>query len=355
MKKVFNAVLLFILSLSIIGCAAAPVTSSSNSSDSVSDSAPNAIAPDGAANSKIMKAEAFSSENNKEAAEYDVSATNKADSYKQKSVDSELDAAVGNAVISSNEGSFLEGEVKAEGHIILLESTASDDSTVIYALTMYGEYGFQNDAFIKISGTGAIPTVLTFDYDEDAGYTLRSYTVPNDGSGYLDSVKEMFPKDLYNYVLSVSDSDLSSLEAKERKYAKAYLDKIGRSAVIGDYADIKYDFPQISSDASGEIFKRYWEYPNWLGTEEKIENGVRYVYETQWKDYGNDDSMIYFTKYVYSTGEIIKTVNVYIEDGIVQSSAEKVTRIIENSASTSKGSSNNSKGSSNNSKKSSNK
>lgn len=332
MKKNLIVVLLLVLSLSIMGCSASSGTASSNSRDAASGGGSKTAATDKAANSKEMQASLYSSDNENGIAENSEADASKTESSTMDNVDKELDVAVGNAVIDSNNGSFLEGEVKAEGHIILQQGTASDDSIVIYALTMYGEYGFQNDAFIKISGTGAIPTVITLAYDEDNGYALRSYSVPNDGSGYVDSVKEMFPKDLYNYVLSVSDSDLSSLQAKERKYAKAYLNKIGRSAVIGDYADIKYDFPQISDEASNEIFKRYSDYPDWIGTEERIEDGVRYVYETQWKNYGNDDSMIYFTKYVYGTGEIIKTVNVFIEDGVVQSSEEKVTRIIENSA-----------------------
>ena len=40
--------------------------------------------------------------------------------------------------------------------------------------------------------------------------------------------------------------------------------------------------------------------------------------------------MIYFTKYVYDTGEIIKSINVYIEDDKIASSEEKVTKIIGN-------------------------
>ena len=59
-----------------------------------------------------------------------------------------------------------------------------------------------------------------------------------------------------------------------------------------------------------------------------MENGVRYVYETQWKDYGNNDSMVYLTKYVYDTGEIIRTINVHIDNGVIESSEEKVLKII---------------------------
>lgn len=41
--------------------------------------------------------------------------------------------------------------------------------------------------------------------------------------------------------------------------------------------------------------------------------------------------MVYLTKYVYDTGEIIRTINVHIDDGEVQATEEKVLRLIENS------------------------
>ena len=109
------------------------------------------------------------------------------------------------------------------------------------------------------------------------------------------------------------------------------MDSIGRTAVIGEYRDLEIEYPDISSENLDLIFKRYWEYPRWIGTEENIEDGVRYVYETQWKNYGNNDSMVYLTKYVYDTGEIIRTINVHIDDGEVQATEEKVLRLIENS------------------------
>ena len=129
-------------------------------------------------------------------------------------------------------------------------------------------------------------------------------------------------------MLSISESDSNNLTSQERTYAKAYLNKIGRSARIAENAEKEY--VDVDAEVSNEVSKRYWEYPSWIGTQEKIENNVRYVYETQWKNYGGGDSMIYFTKYVYDTGEIIKSINVYIEDNKLASSEEKVTKIIGN-------------------------
>ena len=254
-------------------------------------------------------------------------ANNSVASQSAKNIDAELDSAVGEAVFTGNEGTYLEGELQTEGHIVLDTSSVGGD-TVVYALTMYGEYGFENDTFVKVAGSGTIPVVMTFGYSKDSGYQLKNYSVPTDGSGYVQSIKDMFPQSLYNRVLSISESDSNNLTSQERTYAKAYLNKIGRSARIAENAEKEY--VDVDAEVSNEVSKRYWEYPSWIGTQEKIENNVRYVYETQWKNYGGGDSMIYFTKYVYNTGEIIKSINVYIEDDKIASSEEKVTKIIGN-------------------------
>ncbi len=243
------------------------------------------------------------------------------------SIDDELDEAIANVVLDYNDGVYLEGECSAEGHIVM-DIDEDKVSVTVYTLTSYGEYSFQNNMFIKTSGTDVYPVVMTFTYDNDDGYTLQKYVKASDGSAYNQSIKELFPKELYNRIISTTESDRQSLEAQERAYAKAYLNSIGRTAEIGDYSDLEIELPDIPDDAYNMIFDRYWEYPYWLGTQEKIEDGVRYVYETQWKNYGNDDSLIYLTKYVYDTGEIIRTVNIHIDDGEVQSSEEKVLKVV---------------------------
>ena len=77
-------------------------------------------------------------------------------------------------------------------------------------------------------------------------------------------------RDRYNRVVHPSDGDRAALQAQERKYAKQYLDSIGRTAVIGEYSDLEIEYPDISSENLDLIFNRYWEYPRWIGTEEKI-------------------------------------------------------------------------------------
>lgn len=337
MKKILSLFILTILVFSFVGCGGS-ANSAKETEPKINVQKKEAVEGDTDVNLKGTNSE--KAEKEEEAIVEDTAENEKSKDLKpilasapmpaKSSISEELDDAVANAVITSNSGSYMDGECNAEGHIIL-DSSENSSYITLYALTTYGEYAFQNDMFIKISGTGVIPVAMTFLEDKDDGYILQSYKLPEDGEGYAASIKTLFPQELYNRVVHPSDGDRAALQAQERKYAEQYLDSIGRTAVIGEYSDLEIEYPDISSENLDLIFNRYWEYPRWIGTEEKIENGVRYVYETQWKNYGNNDSMVYLTKYVYDTGEIIRTINVHIDDGEVQATEEKVLRLIENS------------------------
>lgn len=115
------------------------------------------------------------------------------DSNKDGSLDetpvTDLDKAVGLAVLSRNEGRYSQGECAAEGHIILDQKTGKDGQVTVYALTMYGEYAFHDNYFIKDSGTGSIPAVIRFSYDDRKGYVLNDYQLPMDGGEYSKSIR----------------------------------------------------------------------------------------------------------------------------------------------------------------------
>ncbi len=238
-------------------------------------------------------------------------------------VPDELDEAIAQAVIDNNKGMYLEGECGAEGHIVM-DTEDVKSSVIVYALTSYGEYSFENGMFIKMSGSGVIPVVINFATDKSGAYLLQSYTQPSDGSDYTASIKKLFPKALYNRIVPTSDSDRTALLVQEKAYASDYLKSIGREAQIGEFSDLNIELADIPDEVYNTVFDRYWEYPYWIGTEERIEDGVRYVYETQWKDYGNDSGLIYLTKYIYDTGKIVRTINIHIDDGKVSLTEEKV-------------------------------
>ena len=227
----------------------------------------------------------------------------------EASKESLFDHAVSEAILTQNAEWFTGEECQAEGHIILsVEET--DDILTVYALTMYGEYAFQNvDYFIKSAGTGVIPAVLTFDLRISSNNGFRSMELPEDGSGYTESVKRMFPEYLWDRVLSIQEEDRAALTEMERSYAERYLEAMGRDAVIGDYADVGHTYLTdhgISVEVSNKMLeyeKNMGPYPGWHGTTETIEDGVRYLYSVFVDEEVNQ---IIYEKRVFDTLETVE-------------------------------------------------
>lgn len=183
------------------------------------------------------------------------------------------------AILSDNTNAYREGECCAEGHVIL-GSRLSGRQLKIYALTTFGNYGFQNDMFIKLSGSGVIPAVLTFEMD-GTDYRLLKIEYPKDGAEYTKSIKQMFPLK-YRAAALFGDNAYNGMVSQERCYAEAYLKSIGRKAEIGEFRDLDTVLLTdlgVSVEVSNKIScdKRLWQYPFWIGTSETVEDEKRYV------------------------------------------------------------------------------
>ncbi|MBE5813280.1 MAG: sodium ion-translocating decarboxylase subunit beta [Clostridiales bacterium] len=217
-----------------------------------------------------------------------------------------LDDMVSNALLSNNKGKYADGECIAEGHIIL-GSDVKDKETFVYALTMYGEYGFQDNNFVKVSGSGTIPAVIVLSENDE----LNRIDWPEDGSKNVESIKELFPKEYHSRVLSIKDKDTEELEKQEKAYAQNYLSKIGRQAEIGDYGDFEHPLlthKGVSVQVSNMLLaKNYANFPHWIGNQEKIEDGIRYVYEM---NYDKENNQIILEKYNYETKEVVEKIRI---------------------------------------------
>jgi bla regulator protein BlaR1 len=210
-----------------------------------------------------------------------------------------LDEAVANAIKQQSEG-YKDGEFVGEGHIIL--SVQEGTETVkVYTIASLGVFGFENGIFTKVSGSGAIPTVLTFYRDRQGRYTLIKYQEPLDGAGYAESVREMFPLHLQTRVLS-PHNDYAELKKQQEAQAREYLRSIGRSAEVSvDHVEKK--LADINVEASNKLFSEYAKFdsflnncPYWLGTREMIENGERFIYETAMSKTSDGYDLIIFRK-----------------------------------------------------------
>lgn len=217
------------------------------------------------------------------------------------------DEAVALAVLDRARTAYLGGECPAEGHVILGTDESQADTVVVYAQCSAGNYGFVNGNFEEISGSGAIPSRLTFTRGEDGTLALTDYWEAEDGSGYESSVRETFPEDLVDLALDTESYYPDLLEQKEA-CAGAYLDEIGREAVIGEYADFDHPLATdqgMSEEVSNSLMglEELQDYPSFLGNVERVEDGVRWVYSSEWAP-SDDGGTATFTKTNYETQEI---------------------------------------------------
>ena len=224
--------------------------------------------------------------------------------------------AVSEAILLYNSSDYLHGECNAEGHVILGTEQSSDGNNIFYLLTTYGEYVFENDRFVKVSGSGIIPVRLTLAPDD----TIIEYKQPDDGSLWLPSLKEMFPKEYADIALDqkLNEQYYEDCVAQEEQYAQAYLKSIGRSAKIGvttEERDELYPLANMNTEASNTLLDLFWDYPYWLGSQEKIEDGVRYVYEKRWESNGNGDGVVTFIKYAYAGSYIAEKYVIEVNGG----------------------------------------
>ncbi|NLT94460.1 MAG: transcriptional regulator [Clostridia bacterium] len=211
----------------------------------------------------------------------------------------DIDAVVSKA-IKDRRTSYASGETATEGHIIL-ETEVKDGKTIVYTIASFGAFGFENGIFTKISGSGAIPTVIALSQEEKGQYVVLEYKEPMDGSGYIDSIKKMFPKHLHERVLAAHD-EYPSLVKQQEEQAEEYLKSIGRKAPVSA-AHVEKTLVDIDVEASNKLFAQYTKFdsflndcPYWIGTKEKVEYGERYIYETSQSKTGDGYDLIFFQK-----------------------------------------------------------
>jgi hypothetical protein len=211
----------------------------------------------------------------------------------------DIETAVSMAVKSQGKG-YGQGEFLTEGHIIL-DSEESFGKVIVYTIASVGWFGFENGIFTTVSGSGAIPTVMTFSKDSRGEYKLLEYKEPQDGSGYTPSVKRMFPRKLYSRVLSAHE-DYAELDRQKKAQAEEYLSFLGRKAEVkAGYVEKKP--VNINTEASNKLFAELTKFnaflnecPYWIGTRERIEDGTRYIYQTSQSKTSDGCDLITFQK-----------------------------------------------------------
>ncbi len=217
-----------------------------------------------------------------------------------------LEEAVVRTVLEQEEGRFLPGEFQGAGCKIFAALPDGEDLAV-FALIEYREYSFINDVFTNVSGCRAR---VRIDFGrEDGAYAAQRYvhleidTLPEEEIEELMApLKEAGADTVY------SDTDLTELRAQVNGAAEEYLRRLGRDASVAEREtlDLEWLYDKgISDSAMSRILEdeKASSYPDWLGTEERLENGERFVCRT---DYEEQTHLITYTKTRYDSGEVVE-------------------------------------------------
>ena len=171
------------------------------------------------------------------------------------------------------------GEYWTEGHIVLdEEATATGVDAHVYAYL--SNYGFMDGVF-TCSGGGQIgPVTLHFDHN-GGSYTLRAISQPEDGENYERSIQAMFSSEAYAK-LGTAAVDRNELVRQQHVQAQAYLDSIARTESIQDWRERDLQLANMLVHASNRLTCFSPPYPLWVTSQERMEDGVSYVYTRTW-------------------------------------------------------------------------
>ena len=218
----------------------------------------------------------------------------------QEKLVQDLDEAISKAIVGRSD-SYLRGETAIEGHVILHQEE-KDNEVKVYTVSSFRWLGFENGIFTSVSGSGNIPTVMKFYKNQQGEYSLLDYKEPMDGADYTDSIKKMFPKSLWDKVLTSSNRYPEITRQMEDK-AREYLQQIGRNAEVRVSTNVDKILVNINVEASNKLFTEYTKdnielnnFPYWIGTKEYIINGIRYIYETSQSKTEDGSDLITFRK-----------------------------------------------------------
>ncbi len=223
-------------------------------------------------------------------------------------LDSKLDDAVSQAILSANINSYASGEFAAESHYVFGVDNKTE-TIKVYLLENYTLFGFKNGFFTDVAG-GRVPVVMSFKVT-NSGYELLSRETAQDGADYSESIKKLFPKKYVKKVLNgLTDEENEQLWNEQKEKAEEYLKSIGRTATVCQYGDIKIVFLSdygIEDETSNKISNSGLKYDDTIGNHEEIENGKRYVYQTE---YDIKTNQITFTKFEYDTNKVVEFIAV---------------------------------------------
>lgn len=175
---------------------------------------------------------------------------------------------------------------KTEGHKIFGYSR-KDDEVTVYGRLSYSTMNFMNGYLSSYNGSGAgYPFVATF-WDKDGFYKLKELKSPEDGMGYGESIRAIFPAVFERKALDWKNYT-DELTKQENAYAKAALKEAGidceivepddTNIVLMTYYEAQEKINFIESENPSLKINTYL-YPDFMGVVMYKFDGKYIVYE----------------------------------------------------------------------------
>lgn len=150
-----------------------------------------------------------------------------------------------------------------------------------------------------------------------------------DGSMYVPSIKALFPQKIEKKILAgLTKAENEQMWIAMAKQAQDYLDTVGRQATICSYGDMETVFLTdygVETELENRMIDMFPAYDSTIGNHEVIENGRRYVYQTE---YDVQNGWITFTKFEYDTLNIAEFTAVNGQSGEVVKDAPRPEKAV---------------------------
>lgn len=125
-------------------------------------------------------------------------------------------------ILDHNANMYTGGEVQACGFLILNEEDVDPLTKRVTGFVSYGEYDVdENNKLKKVSGSGEIPTAITFSINDPSNYKVEEILTENN---LEEEVHQMFDEKDWPKVLRRDEKDMKKIRRMEEEEALKKLD-----------------------------------------------------------------------------------------------------------------------------------
>lgn len=226
-----------------------------------------------------------------------------------------IDGVVGKHLYNRAIQKIGDEECVVESHLIV-NATEKNGVIEVYALTSIGNFRFINGKLVRLDEIFIRPAIYTILRNQNKQYEFVHADFHPAGATTEDAIRQIFIVKTAENVIGNLSMFKDNMIAQEKEAAKKYAESIGRDVPIAcmDELELSYLEEGIPESTMNKIIAdvKLIRYPIWVGNQEFIEGGVRYVYETA---YQKGNNTIRFKKYEYDSKNITEELKVSAETG----------------------------------------